>query len=201
MRTAQVIPVSTTALSFAAHAQDYAAWKTVNKDGSWTRAAEKAVSSTELHSATPKDIALFCPAYETADASQRQKFWVGLLSAMARPESNFKPETKYVEPNITDAAGVNVTSRGLLQISKESANQKVYRCGIQQAEDLHDPEVNITCAAKIMNYWVQKEKIIAAQSPPTVGGARYWSVLRAWRKHIPEISGFTKTLDVCRKAS
>ena len=180
---------------------DYAAWRKVNTDGSWTLAAEAAVAATSLPNLTPKDIADFCPNYSSADAAERKRFWVGLLSAMARPESNFKSETKYFEPSITDAAGKNVTSRGLLQISLESANQKAYSCGINNALDLHDPAVNLACAAKIMTYWVKKERQIAAQAKPVVGAARYWSVLRAWRNHLPEITGFTKSLGFCNKAS
>ena len=84
----------------AVQAQDYALWKTVNKDGNWTLAAENAVKATTLVKLAPKDIQTFCPAYLSLDADQRTRFWVGLLSAMAKPESGFKPETKYVEPDI-----------------------------------------------------------------------------------------------------
>ena len=179
--------------------EDYAAWKAVNTDGSWTRAAEAGVAATELATRVPTDIDLFCPGYATATAEDRQRFWVALLSAMARPESNFKPGATYLEPDITDAAGKNVTSRGLLQISKESANAKAYGCGIQDALELHDPAVNLSCGARIMSHWVAKDGRIAAQTKPARGGARYWSVLRAWRGHLPEISGFTRSLPLCKK--
>lgn len=182
----------------AACAQDYAAWRKVNIDGSWTQAGERSVAATALPDLIPNDIALFCPSYAGLNAAHRTRFWVGLISAMARPESNFKPETKYLEPEITDAAGKNVTSRGLLQISLESANQRAYSCGIDRAEDLHDPAVNLACAAKIMSYWVKKERSIAAQAKPAIGASRYWSTLRAWRHHLPEITGFTKALEFCR---
>jgi hypothetical protein len=184
-----------------ANAADYAAWHKVNTDGSWTQAAEVGVAATQLPNLVPKDIALFCPNYESLDPARRKQFWAALLSAMARPESNFKPETKYVEPEITDATGANVTSRGLLQISRESANQKAYSCGIKQAEDLHDPSVNLACGAKIMSYWVTRENLIAAQVKPATGAARYWSVLRAWRNHLQELTGFTKSLEFCKNAS
>ncbi|HLD68572.1 MAG TPA: transglycosylase SLT domain-containing protein [Pseudomonas sp.] len=180
------------------HAQDYAAWKTVNKDGSWTLIAESAVKGTKLVALAPKDITDFCPAYSQLDADKRLHFWVGLLSAMAKPESGFKPETKYVEPDILDANKQNVVSRGLLQISMESANQKAYGCGIQQAEDLHRVDVNLNCAARIMQHWVEKDERVAAMSKPAVGAARYWSVLRAWRGHLDEIAGFTKGMQVCK---
>ncbi len=177
---------------------DYAAWRKVNKDGSWTAAAERAVQGTSLATLVPKDVQTFCPAYAGLDAAQRTRFWAGLLSAMARPESNFKPNTVYVEPDIRDADRQSVMSRGLLQISIESANQKAYSCAIKKAEDLHKVDVNLNCAARIMRYLVEKDGVVAAAAKPAVGGARYWSVLRAWRGHIDEIGGFTRGLDVCK---
>lgn len=182
----------------AIHAQDYAAWKKVNKDGSWTLAAENAVKAVTLTALIPKDIAAFCPTYDGLDAEKRARFWAGLLSAMAKPESGFKPETEYVEPDIVDTNNQNVVSRGLLQISMESANQKAYGCGIQQAQDLHKVDVNLNCAARIMRHWAEKDGFIAAASKPAVGAARYWSVLRAWRGHLGEITGFTKGMEVCK---
>lgn len=180
------------------YAQDYAAWRQVNLDGTWTRAAEKAVEATPLAMLTPKDIKMFCPTYGRLDAVKRTYFWVGLLSAMAKPESNFRPQETYVEPNIRDADKQNVVSRGLLQISMESANQKVYGCRIQRAEDLHRVDVNLNCAALIMQHWVSTDGLIAAQSKPATGAARYWSVLRAWRGHLDDIAAFTRGMEACK---
>jgi hypothetical protein len=182
----------------ARDAPDYAAWKDVNKDGSWSRAAENAIKNTTLGTLVPKDVTIFCRAYGGLDTDKRIRFWAGLLSAMAKPESNFKPEAKYVEPHIVDANNQNVVSRGLLQISMESANQKAYGCNIQKAQDLHGVQVNLNCAARIMRYSVAKDGVIAATSKPAVGAARYWSVLRAWRSHLGEISGFTQAMEVCK---
>ena len=125
---------------------------------------------------------------------------MGLLSIVARPESNFKPETTFTE-SFADSKGKKVVSRGLLQISIESANQKKYGCGIQKAEDLHDPAVNLTCGVKILDAWVQTDGVIASygQHPPR-GGGRYWSTLRERNKHLPEIRGFTRSLKVCGAA-
>lgn len=203
MRTAPVLslPVLLIPLVLApacAQAEDYGAWKKVNKDGSWTRAAEQAVGATSLATLEPKDIATFCPAYATRDTAQRNQFWAGLLSAMARPESNFKPHTEYEEPKIFGADGKPVISRGLLQISIESANAKAYKCGIKQATDLHKVDVNLNCGARIMAHWVAKDGQVAAPETPPRGGARYWSVLRGARGHLDEISGFTRAMAVCK---
>lgn len=180
------------------HAQDFAAWKKVNKDGSWTLAAKSTIKATKLVTLVPKDIKIFCLAYYQLDAHKRMRFWVSLLSAMAKPDSGFKPETKYVEPDIVDASKQSVVSRGLLQISMESANQKAYGCGIQQTQVLRGVDVNLNCAAQIMQHWVEKDDFITATSKPAVVLARYWSALRAWCGHPDEIASFTKGMEACK---
>jgi hypothetical protein len=181
--------------------QDYAAWAKKNTDGSWTAFAENAVANSNLPNTFPADIDKFCPGYKTKDAIDRKVFWVGLISIIAKPESNFKPETTYTE-SFNDAKGKKVISRGLLQISIESANQKKYSCDIKKSENLHDPKVNIDCGVKILEAWVKTDNVIATyvgQAP--IGGGRYWSTLREMadknKNHIPELVGFTRTLSVC----
>jgi hypothetical protein len=78
-------------------ATDYAAWSAHNEDGSWTRAAEYAVGNSELPQLQPTDIQQFCPQYGRLPVQQRKQFWVGLLSAMSGPESNFRPASFYQE--------------------------------------------------------------------------------------------------------
>lgn len=186
------------AAAWPAQAADYGAWRKVNPDGGWTRAAEQAVSQTALPYLEPRDVQEFCAAYPSLAAPERQVFWAGLLSAMARPESNFKPETTYVEPHIVDAHGQNVVSRGLLQISIESANQKAYGCGVQAAKDLHVPEVNLRCGARILAHWVKSDGVIGAAAKPARGGGRYWSVLRSWSPNYMEVRSFTSKMAVCQ---
>ena len=184
-------------LSTLATAQDYAAWAKKNTDGSWTAATEAAVANSELSSVVPADIEKFCPAYTNRSAEERRIFWVGLLSILARPESNFKPETKYTE-SFADAQGNKDGSRGLLQISIESANQKKYSCVIKKAEDLHDPSVNLACGVKILDAWVKTDKVIATYGTGAPrGGGRYWSTLRESKKHLPELTTFARRLKVC----
>jgi len=195
---ARAVPLLFVCCAAGVHAQDYAAWNKVNLDGSWTRTAEAAVRATTLATLVPKDIDTFCPRYASRDAEERTRFWVGLLSAMAQPESNFKLSTKYVEPDIRDAHNQNVVSRGLLQISMESANQAAYDCAIKNAQDLHEVDVNLHCAARIMQHWVRKEGRIAAPSRPVMGAARYWSVLRGAKKHLGAITEFTRKMAVCK---
>lgn len=179
-------------------AEGYAAWAAKDPDGSWTAIAERAVEATRLPDLAPAGMAEFCPGYEGAEPTGRTRFWVGLMSAMARFESAFDPERDFVEPRVKDGAGRAVTSRGLLQLSIESANQPRYACGIAEAADLHDPEVNLGCAARVLSYWVEQDGVIASPASPHRGGARYWSVLRHDAPYRAAIASFTRQLPVCR---
>jgi hypothetical protein len=188
-------------MTMTAQANDYGAWRKKNTDGSWTRFTEEAVKSSSLPKAVPADIDKFCPGYKSQNEADRITFWAGLISAIARPESNFKPETTYTEI-FSDGQGNKVVSRGLLQISIESANQARYACAIQKPEDLHDPKVNLACGVKILDYWIKKDNVLATyRGQKPVGGGRYWSTLRETtdpkKNHLPELTGFTRSLAVC----
>ncbi|WP_233007067.1 transglycosylase SLT domain-containing protein [Rheinheimera faecalis] len=177
---------------------DYAAWSEKNLDGSWTRMTEQAVEKSPLVKLVPADVQSFCPLYASLPQQQRSKFWVALFSAMAKPESNFKPQSFYQE-KFKDAQGRRVISRGLLQISHESANQPRYACDIKQPHSLHDPKVNLSCGVKIMSKWVQTDGVISQQrwSKDPKGGARYWSTLRPQRGKVQSIANFTRQLPFC----
>jgi hypothetical protein len=186
--------------AFALEHSDYAAWSKVNTDGAWTAAAKAAVKSSSLPKTLPIDIAKFCPNYSSHTEDARVEFWVGLLSAVARPESNFKPETTFKE-DFRDSKGEFVISRGLLQISIESANQKKYACDIKKAADLHDPATNLRCGVRILEAWVKTDNVIATYgNGQSRGGGRYWSTLREKNKHLPELTIFTNGLNVCSGA-
>lgn len=182
---------------------DYAAWAGSNQDGSWTRLAERAVTAAALPGLLPADIDFFCPRYPALAKQERQKFWVGLLSAMAKPESNFQPQ-RYYREKFVDRRGEPVISRGLLQISIESANQKRYSCAIPYPAKLHDPATNLHCGAKILALWVSTDGVIAhnetlpSRNKVHLGGGRYWSVLRSNKGHLPQIAAFTRQLPFCQ---
>ncbi|MCA1931093.1 transglycosylase SLT domain-containing protein [Rheinheimera sp.] len=178
--------------------KDYAAWSEKNKDGSWTRITEQAVAMSPLVKLVPADVQSFCPRYASLAQQQRSQFWVALFSAMAKPESNFKPQSFYQE-KFKDAQGRRVISRGLLQISHESANQPRYACDIKQPHSLHDPKVNLSCGVKIMSKWVQTDGVISQPrwSKDPKGGARYWSTLRPQRGKVQSIADFTRQLPFC----
>lgn len=177
---------------------DYAAWSEKNRDGSWTRMTEQAVALSPLVKLVPADVQSFCPLYASLPQQQRSKFWVALFSAMAKPESNFKPQSFYQE-KFKDAKGRRVISRGLLQISHESANQPRYACDVKSPQALHDPKVNLSCGVKIMSKWVKTDGVITQPrwSKDPKGGARYWSTLRPQRGKVQQIANFTRQLPFC----
>ena len=177
-------------------ADDYAAWSATNRDGTWTRAAENAVAATSLPDQVPRDIRKFCARYSELRSDSRIMFWAGLLSAMAKYESSFNPETAFTE-TLRDSHGNNVISRGLLQISIESANQDRYACKAAAAKDLHDPVINLSCGAQILAAWVEADGAVTSTDGDIVGGARYWSVLRAPNPSLEKISAITRDFPFC----
>ncbi|WP_373353349.1 hypothetical protein [Pseudoroseicyclus sp. CXY001] len=149
------------------------------ESGDWFSFAAEAISDHggALLSSTPADIGAWCPAYSGQSPEERTAFWAFLMSSLMRFESNYDPTTSYTEP-FDDAAGNRVVSRGLLQLSIESANG--YGCGIGEAEELHDPRTNLSCAVRIMDRWVGGDGVISGQtaSGSWRGMARYWSPFR-----------------------
>lgn len=97
------------------------------------------------------------------------------LSIVAKYESSFNPKTEFQE-NFKDSKGNWVISRGLFQLSIESANQKAYGCGFKTEQEIHEPLKNISCAVKIVNHWANKDLVFFGGEK--LGLGRYWSVCR-----------------------
>ena len=182
-----------------AHAQGAfppARWDSQPGGPQWTAAAHASVQAlgATLINTVPQDIGTYCPAYPRLDASNRRAFWVYLMSAVAKFESKYKPETSFQE-NFKDAQGNWVISRGLLQISKESANG--YGCGIVDATVLHDPATNIACGVRIMARWIGEDGSIARlENSRWRGLARYWSPFRKSDRRAT-IATWTKQQPYC----
>ena len=186
-------------------------WATVADGAAWTEFTANAIDEFGggLISSSPSDIEGFCPSYATLNDEVKRAFWVSLVSAMARPESNFDPDVSFNEydnckypgckDDFTTRDGRKVVSRGLLQISQESANgYKRFGCeiAIEAEETLHDPETNLRCGVVILSRWVSADGQIAKETSPYRGGARYWSVLRRPGK-IAGIQNFTANTSYC----
>jgi len=174
-----------------------ARWDSKPDGRAWTQMTLESLGQhgMGLVSMVPSDIGNYCPAYQTADQSKRMAFWVGLISALAKFESSYKPEAKFTEPNIFDAQGNRVVSRGLLQISIESG--RGYGCVIPTAEALHEPVVNLACTVRIMNRLITRDGLIGSTADPWKGAAAYWSPFRKQARR-QDIQNWTKRQAYCR---
>lgn len=162
----------------------------------FTEITERALSTlgAQMLEAVPSDIVAFCPKYAELDIEGRKGVWLMLISAITKFESSFRPVLSFRE-NFKNAKGEFVVSRGLLQISSESANG--FGCRIRQEADLQDPEVNLSCGVRILARTVLKDGVITKHAEEHwLGGARYWSVLRKDRT-LPTIKGATRGLASC----
>lgn len=130
---------------------------------------------------TPRDYKRYCPRYPELTPQQRQLFWASLISSIARHESSHKTESAYQE-DILNSAGNKVMSRGLLQMSFESA--RYYNPALKRPEELHDPRTNIRTGVLAVKKWVTTDGVIGVQESngKWKGAARYWSTLRTnWK--------------------
>lgn len=137
----------------------------------WTDHALASVRASKLVTITPKDAKEFCPNGMT------ERNWVHLLASMVKHESNFNPTLEYKE-NFTNN-GKPVISTGLFQISLDSSNR--YGCGFKTHAEVKDPIKNISCSVKIIEWWLERDGVIAQKGSgktPWLGSARYWAVLR-----------------------
>lgn len=140
----------------------------------WDKYLSDAVNSSGLKS----DVKKPCKKLNAKDCL------IQTISIMAKYESSFKPETSYTE-GFNDAKGAKVISRGLLQLSQESSNQKAYGCNITDAKQLHDPKTNLECSVKIAVKWINQDGIFFGGDK--LGLGRYWSVGRAKSGSNPKI--------------
>nr|WP_245759177.1 transglycosylase SLT domain-containing protein [Tranquillimonas alkanivorans] len=105
----------------------------------WTEATLEALQThgASLPAFTPADIETWCPGYRTASLEDRQAFWVGLFSALAKHESTWNPA----------AVGGGGRWFGLVQIDPNTA--RGYGCRAQSGQALKDGAANLTCAVRI----------------------------------------------------
>lgn len=162
---------------------------------SWDTEAERKAWSAELLKsirAHKADLDLgnpdaFIPGYVKLSPDQQVTFWAELIISMAKHESNWNPQTKYLEP-----APLNIYSVGLLQLSYE--DQPAYKLEPldKEKKSLEDPLVNLRCGVKIMARLVSKDGVVASGTKKqSRGAARYWSVLRTGAK-LDQIKARTK---------
>lgn len=159
-------------------------WQHRSEGEGWTRAAYAALDThgKALIATEPRDIARYCPAYPTADAEDRQAFWTGLISALAKHESTWRPE----------AVGGGGRWFGLVQIAPATA--RGYGCNAKSGEALKNGEANLSCAIRIMAHTVPRDGVVSAGGR---GVAADWGPFHSSRKRA-DIVAWTRAQDYCR---
>ncbi len=129
----------------------HARWENRPEAKLWTRSALVALKEhgARLPQTVPRDIANWCPAYPGAGEAQRRAFWVGLLSALAKHESTYRPH----------AVGGGGRWFGLLQISPGTA--RAYKCRARSGAALKDGVANLSCAIRIMAATVPRDGVVS----------------------------------------
>ena len=95
-----------------------ARWDNIEGSRSWSIAALRGLraQASQLPDLVPRDIAEYCPAYPSAGRTQREAFWVGLISALAWHESTPSPLGRGRWRALVRAGTDLSTDRALLQM-------------------------------------------------------------------------------------
>lgn len=161
------VPVQTGALIRPVARDPYlpeARWDDLHLGPLWTRAAMSALEANapRITEIVPRDIQAWCPGYASNPPELRRAFWAGMMSALAYYESTHRPE----------AVGGGNRWFGLLQIYPPTA--RGYGCRAQSGSALTDPEDNLSCAARIMNVTVSRDRAVALHDGRWRGVAADW---------------------------
>ncbi len=156
----------------------------------WTRAALSAITAhgNGLEEIVPRDIAAWCPGYPQAPAHLRRAFWVGMMSALAKHESTWRPE----------AVGGGHLWYGLLQIYPDTARR--YGCRARTGAALTDPAENLSCAVRIMAVTVRRDNAIAVHDGRWRGVAADWGPMTSRAKRA-EMAAWTREQSYCQPIS
>ena len=163
-----------------------ARWDFRNDSESWTRASLSALKShgRDLQQTVPSDIEKWCPAYAENLPYLRRAFWVGMMSALVKHESTYRPT----------AVGGGDLWFGLMQIYPDTARR--YGCFATTGEALKDPEDNLSCAIRIMNVTVPRDNAIAVRDNRWRGVAADWGPMTNPNKSA-EMAAWTRIQDYC----
>lgn len=153
----------------------------------WTTSTMGAIAAhgTPLIETPLADIQSFCPSYDSATETERQAFWAGLFSGLAKYESTWNPR----------AAGAGGRYRGLLQIFPQTA--RYHGCEINGAGELYEGTKNLSCAVRIAATAVERDGVVAGGPGNWGGVAADWPPLRNASKRA-EIAAFTRSQSYCQ---
>lgn len=144
------------------------------------------MAALDLHGAVlvtlvPGDIDQYCPGYVNASEQRRKAFWVNLIASLSYHESTWRPEV----------SGGGGRWHGLLQISPATA--RGYGCVAEDAGDLKDGALNLSCGIRIMAETVVRDGVISRDME---GIAADWGPFHQERKRN-DIKAYTKSLPYC----
>lgn len=184
-------------ISVQAQAVNEPMWSAVSGSSEWDELIEKSLlgENKDLLDYTPKDAERFCPNFENLKQDERLDLWKQIVSALAQKESDFDEDLTYKE-QFKEADGTFIVSRGLLQLSKTSAQN--YGCDIDSGSDLEKADANLLCGLRIMKRWVINDKVIAGGKKGAWRGlARYWGPFRT--KKLAIIRSNVQAASFCKK--
>lgn len=162
-------------------------WDHRPESADWTSATLAALKGhgAVLLQTEPSDIETFCPAYGDAGPPDRAAFWAGLLSALAKHESTWRPE----------ATGGGGRWIGLTQIAPRTAG--FFGCRAQDAAALQDGAANLSCAVRIAAAQVGRDAALVSRAGAWRGLARDWAPFRDTGKRA-DMANWTAQQSYCR---
>lgn len=187
--SAQAVNVSLRPVPRRVHIPE-ARWGTSGGRQQWSLAALSALRgpAERLPEIVPEDIATWCPAYPSAGREDREAFWVGLVSSLAKHESTYRPT----------AVGGGGLWYGLLQILPSTARH--YNCQASSGAELKNPKMNLACGLRIMAKTVSRDRVVsrnmrgvAADWGPFHSRAKREDMI-AWTRSQPYCAGLPKSL-------
>jgi len=145
-------------------------WDHVPASDAWEAASFAALDShaAVLPTLVPEDIEQWCPAYPDASQTEREAFWVGLMSALAQHESTWRPQL----------VGGGGRWFGLVQISPATA--RYYGCQATSGEALLNGSDNVRCAYRIWAHTVARDNRV---SEGNRGVAADWGPMHSSQSH------------------
>jgi len=135
-----------------------------------------------LTALVPGDIKTWCPGYRRAPLQDRQAFWVGLLSTLAKYESTWNPQ----------AVGGRSQWFGLVQIAPATA--RYFGCAVGSGAALKDGSANLSCAIRILAKTVPRDGVVAAGGK---GAAADWAPFHNAAKRA-DMAAWTRAQSYCQ---
>jgi hypothetical protein len=167
-----------------------ARWENHPQGALWTRATMTAVRThgRALIETVPSDIGDWCPAYPSNGPEKRAAFWTGMISALVKHESTYRPT----------AVGGGGKWYGLTQILPGTA--RGYGCRARNGAALKHGPSNLSCAVRIMATTVPRDGAVALRNGRRAGVAADWGPMTRASKRA-DMAGFTRRQSYCRLLS